>query len=118
MLADAFSPLLIEVVRDSGHGTQLGQEVGWSLAGIGEFPSSDFVLDDKERLTFLFDVEVVSPEVVLLEVGDIVADEDIHHGFELDVEDSVECWFSVGGHDDCVNEGFFDLVSLFLLIFA
>ena len=69
-------------------------------------------------MTFLFDVEVVSLEVVLLEVWYIVTDEDIHHGFELDIEDSVECGLSVGCHDDCVNEGFFDLVSLFLLIFA
>ena len=76
------------------------------------------VLPNEEKLAFLFDVDVVSLEELLLDVWYFVADEDIHHGFELDIMYSVEGGLSVGCHDDFVNEGIFYLVSLLLLIFA
>ena len=118
LLADFLAPLLVEVVRDAGEAAKLGYEVGWSFPRSSSLPPLELVLDDKEGLGFLLDLEVVAEAVVLLEVGDFLADGDLEHAPELNIEDPVEGRFAIVCHDYGIDEDLLELVALLLLVFA
>ena len=61
---------------------------------------------------------VVADTVVLLEVGNFLADGDFEHAPGHHIEDPIEGRFAIVRHDYGVDEDLLDLVALLLLVFA
>ena len=118
LLAYFFSSSLVDVVGKSCQVAELWDEIGGALAWSCFLSSFDFVLDWQKRLFQVFDGDVILLFVVLAEIWDILADGDVKHSFELNIKDSIEDRFSIGGHDDRVEECFFDLVSFLFFVFS
>ena len=66
----------------------------------------------------MLDVEVVAEAVVLLEVGNFLADWNLQHAPKLNIEDPVEGRFAIVCHDYGIDEDLLELVPLLLLVLA
>jgi len=117
-LTDAFSPILVKIIGDTCHQTELGQQVGWPGVSTVDLLSPDLVLCLKQRLVLIFDIYVVFLFVVVFECGALLANSHLHHWFEGDIYNPVKCAFSIVGHNNRIHQSFLDFISFLLLIFV
>ena len=75
-----------------------------------------FILGQEEGLLLIFYLAIVFDFVVLLHVGNCIADGDVEHALEYHINYSVESEFSIVCHHDRVAQGSLDLVSFLLFV--